>query len=827
MSALPLNGLKVLDLGQYIAGPAAAAMLADQGAEVVRIDPPGGPRWKSPAMDALNRRKRSILLDLKSDADRETARRLVAAADVLVENFRPGVMARLGLGWEACEEINPRLVYVSLPGFASTDPERAGLRAWESVIAAESGEFTDMGLNRILMGINPSFTPLPLASAYGALFAATAAGAALFARERSGRGEHIEVPLASAIMEGLVYNSMHIEDYPDRYKSPREKEIERRRAAGEPFDLSFSELQDFLDPFFRSYFCADGRAVYVVSASHRGHVRRTLEVLGLLEEALAAGVPELEDWYLSTRDWPEGVDCALGLYPLSRGWADWFAERMCTRFRTKTSFEWERLFDEAGVPAVAHRTTREWLNSEHALASGLVHELEHPERGRVRQAGPVVWLAGSARLASSSALTSAPDADRAEILAGLREDSPAASRGGMSGGWLDGVKILDMTNVIAGPTIASTLARFGAETIKLDPVKPTFDPWNTIVFGLQAGRGKRSLLADITTEDGHELFRKLVAWADVVTINALDRQLEPLGVNHESLKAINPNVILCQLDAFGGPRRGPRSDHVGYDDLAQAMIGVMARFGGGLETPEEHAHLGTIDVLAGIAGAFATGVALYKRARTGEPDVVRSSLAAAGQLIQAPMMFDFEGRHPFDEPSGRAARGYSALYRLYCTADDWIFLAAREEDVHALAEIVALADLEALSDSRRTEHLAERFLLRCAEDWIARLRGRDIGVGRVQSLKGLRESYSSNPPPGATYRFDVFADHPSGRAVTLFAPCAVRPGRSTITPPYPSEKYGASTRDILRSHGYGEEAITSLIDRAVVSDSWSEAYLPD
>ena len=823
MSALPLDGLKVLDFGQFIAGPAAAAMLGDQGAEVVRVDPPGGPRWKSPAMEALNRRKKLVQLDLQADAGLEAAHRLVAAADVLIENFRPGVMARLGLGWEACEALNPRLVYVSLPGFASTDTERAGLRAWEPVIAAESGQFTDMGLSRILMGINPSFTPLPLASAYGALFAGAAIGAALFARERSGRGEHIEVPLASAMMEGLVYNSMLVEGYPERYKSPREKEIERRRAAGEALDLSFLDLQGFLDPFYRSYFCADGRPVYVVSASHRQHVHRTLEALGLLDEARAAGVPELEDWYLSTRDWPEGVDCALGLYPLSRHWADWLSERMKARFLERTSFEWEALFDGAGVPGVAHRTTGEWLNSEHALAAGLVHELEHPERGRVRQAGPVAWLEGSARLAA----TAAPGSDPADFFSEDRADTPAPTPGEVAGGWLDGVKILDMTNVIAGPTIASTLARFGAETIKLDPVKATFDPWNTIIFGLQAGRGKRSILADIKTEDGREIFRRLVAWADVVTINALDRQLAPLGVSHEALKAINPNVILCQLDAFGGPRTGPRSNHPGYDDLAQAMTGVMARFGGGLETPEEHAHLGTIDVLAGIAGAFATGIALYRRARTGAPDVARSSLAATGQLIQAPMMFDFEGRQPFDEPSGRGALGYSALRRLYRTGDGWIFLAAGEEDLSALGGIVGLDGLEALSDARRAERLAERFLPRNAEDWAARLRARDIGVGRVQSLEGLRESYSVNPPDDGTYRFDVFADHPSGRAVTLFAPCAVRPARSTITPPYPTEKYGAGTRNVLRALGYDEEAIVSLIDRAVVSESWSEAYLPD
>jgi len=116
---------------------------------------------------------------------------------------------------------------------------------------------------------------------------------------------------------------------------------------------------------------------------------------------------------------------------------------------------------------------------------------------------------------------------------------------------------------------------------------------------------------------------------------------------------------------------------------------------------------------------------------------------------------------------------------------------------------------------------------RPADDWIARLRAGDIGVGRVQSLQGLREVYSKNPSRDGTYRFDVFADHPSGRAVTLFAPCAVRPGRSSVTAPFTAEKYGASTRDILRFLGYDEEAITSLIDRAVVSDSWSDAYLPD
>ena len=93
-----LEGIRVIDFGQYIAGPMAAMLLGDQGADVIRVDPPGGPRWNTPANATWNRNKRSIVLDLKQDADRETARQLIASADVVIENFRPGVMDRLGLG---------------------------------------------------------------------------------------------------------------------------------------------------------------------------------------------------------------------------------------------------------------------------------------------------------------------------------------------------------------------------------------------------------------------------------------------------------------------------------------------------------------------------------------------------------------------------------------------------------------------------------------------------------------------------------------------------------------------------------------------------------
>ncbi len=93
-----LDGIRVIDFGQYIAGPLCGMLLADQGADVIRVDPPGGPVWQTPANATWNRGKRSIALDLKQPDDLDVARRLVASADVMIENFRPGVMDRLGLG---------------------------------------------------------------------------------------------------------------------------------------------------------------------------------------------------------------------------------------------------------------------------------------------------------------------------------------------------------------------------------------------------------------------------------------------------------------------------------------------------------------------------------------------------------------------------------------------------------------------------------------------------------------------------------------------------------------------------------------------------------
>lgn len=826
MTKRPLDHIRVLDFGHYLAGPMVGMMLADLGAEVIRIDPPEGPRWRDPAFDMLSRGKRALTLDLKTENGRQTALAMVARADFVLDNFRPGVMARLGLAPSDLRAANPGIVSLSMPGFASTDPELAPLAAWEAVIAARTGQFTDMGLNRQLMGINPSFTPLGLASAYGAAFGAMAVLFALGAKDRMG-GEHIEVPLASALFEGLVYNCEQIEDYPERYKSPREVELDRRRAENLPLNLSYADLGEFLDPFYRTYRCADGRGFYVVSCSIVTHPRRVLHVLGL--DDLAATLPDF-DAYLDQKDWP--YEWALRNYPVGARDRKRVAEAIQGVFLTRPSWEWEELFGAGKAPASAQRSTRDWLDDPHALASGLVLEVDDPRHGRMRQLGNLAWLLGDGD-ALEKRPGPTPDEFRGDLPRLLAEPPRPHPQGKNNGGWLDGLKVVDLTNVIAGPTIGSTLARFGAEVTSVQPVNPSVDPWNAIVFGLHAHRGKESLLLNLGSDQGRAMLERLIVDADVVTMNGTDQQRDDLNLSPEKLAALNPRAILVQLDAWGGPRRGPKSDHLGYDDLAQAATGVMVRFGGGPDTPEEHAHFGTIDALTGYMACVAFSAALERRRVTGKGGVARAALAGCGAMIQAQFMYDFDGRAPFDEPAGREARGWGPFYHCYRAADGWMFFAAPTERGAALARVPELEDLSELGEDVLVVRLAERFARHPVCHWQRRLREGSASVVPLGSLSDNREAglhHESEGPADirkATYRAIRHDRHPMGRWVDLVAPNAVRPDHGTITIPGEAPKPGAQTRAILSRLGCSEAEIAAMIKAGVAGEGWSTRYLPE
>jgi len=207
-----LAGLRVLDFSIMLAGPYCARLCADVGADVLKIEPPEGDdmRQRAPLRDGqsayfgqLNAGKRSLALDLKLPEAIALVRRLVGEADVLIENFRPGVMERLGLGQEAMRALNPELVYCSISGYGQSGPaaERA---AYAMIVHAASG--FDRTLARYA---GESDRPVPgavfVADVLGAIFAYGAIQTALVQRARTGRGQHVDVALMDSMLNLLVY----------------------------------------------------------------------------------------------------------------------------------------------------------------------------------------------------------------------------------------------------------------------------------------------------------------------------------------------------------------------------------------------------------------------------------------------------------------------------------------------------------------------------------------------------------------------------------------------------------------------------------------------
>ncbi|MDT0576019.1 CaiB/BaiF CoA-transferase family protein [Croceicoccus sp. F390] len=204
MAGEPLAGVSVLDFTALLPGAVCTQFLADLGADVVKVEPPGtgdaarGPAGSPPGgiFHMTNRNKRSVVLDLKDEAGLATARRMIAKADVLVEGFRPGVMARLGLGWDEAQAINPALVYCSITGYGQDGP-----------LAHKAGHDINYQCQAGIVGQNatdggrPAPGAVPLADlGGGSLTAAVGILAALFDVQRSGKGRHVDIAMTDAAM---------------------------------------------------------------------------------------------------------------------------------------------------------------------------------------------------------------------------------------------------------------------------------------------------------------------------------------------------------------------------------------------------------------------------------------------------------------------------------------------------------------------------------------------------------------------------------------------------------------------------------------------------
>ncbi|MBO0831086.1 MAG: CoA transferase, partial [Actinobacteria bacterium] len=475
----PLAGLRVVDFGQYIAGPLAAVLLAEQGADVIHVDPPGGPRLAGVPDAFYNRGKRRVILDLKTSDGQAAARKLAATADVVIENFRPGVMARLGLDLTALRTECPALITCSLPGFAADDP-RAALRAFEGIVDAATANCEPRNGEEPpgWDWTRPTYSALPLASHFAGYLAALSIVMALIARRRTGAGQAVEVPLFDAMFTLVGHSGAYAGPAGPHAPAPI-----HGRGAG-------------------AFRCADGRYVQFDTSAPR-HLAWFASAAGVLDSF----EPELLD--VSANTAPE-VNARLH-------------ERLRELFVTRTAAEWEEIGGSAGAAIGFIRTPAEWLATEHAQATGASAEVIDPELGPIRFTGLPVRLAAFPD--NKPTARRLPGADTDAVLAELGQLTPRQVPAGSEPDLaqpLSGMKVIDTGVALAGPTCGRMLAEFGAEVIKIYP--PTGGSGGFL------NRGKQSLLADLSTVGGQGIYWRLIDSADVVVENFSPGTADRLGI---------------------------------------------------------------------------------------------------------------------------------------------------------------------------------------------------------------------------------------------------------------------------------------------------------
>src|SRR5712691_8215627 len=754
-----LDGIRVIDFGQWLAGPLTALLLADQGAEVIHVDPPGGPRWQTPANATLQRGKQCLVLNVKTAADLAHARALIDSADVLIENFRPGVMDRLGLGWDTVRRDHDRLIYCSLPGFASDDP-RATMPAWEGVLAAATGTYTGGATSSSRSTLSqpaagtpeqPRFNALPLASEFGALAAAIAIVMALIARERDGLGQRLEVPLFDAMFlafgaSGLLVNGA--------------------TAGGRP-----------ADPWSGTYQCRDGAMVLLNLATPR-FVRRFLEATGTLQTWTAKGYLEPDRLVHDSELWTQ------------------HKHELTALLRTRTAEEWDALATQMLLPLTRIRTSAAWMESQHAQDAGLIVPVDDPEYGRMLQPGPAVRLRGP--LSTDVALPS-------ERPAVIRATAAATSRLTAA---LEGFRVVDTTQVLAGPTAARTLSEFGAEVIKIN--NPWEEGagyrWQVHRYHTDVNRGKRTILIDLKRAEGLAILWRLVESADAFLQNLRLGVAERLGIGYEQVRAHKPDIVYLSVSAFG--YGGAWQYRPGYEPNAQAITGMQARVGGSADRPAGQP-FAINDYCTGLLGAFGLGLGLLHRLRTGEGQRVETSLGHAATFLQIPYMQTYEGK-VWDEPSGPQAQGWGPLQRLYRAADAWFFLGAQDAQLERLASIPGLQAVQGLVGASLEAHLEACFWAKPASEWMRLLVEAGIGAHTLGNVTQLMQD-----PWAIAHGLSVTRRHSDGAMITTIGPPA-RLSRTPVVPGRPVSPPGGDAAEVLAMLGMADK-LNELVDKRVIA----------
>ena len=661
-----LTGIRVIELGQGVSAPYCAKLFADYGADVIKVEPSGdgdvARRWgpfpddrpdpeKSGLFHFLNTNKRSVGLDLDSDAGRRSFLELVADADILLENQRPGRMREWGLDYETLAPDHPDLVMISITPFGQTGPY-AGWKGYDL------NAYHLSGASSRYCG-RPEESPLEhgtfAADFFGAVSGAAWGLAVTLGREHVGGGQHVDVSCAEAIAATFV-GGQNIGGY------AQDGTFDKRTGVGMPLGAPATIVP-----------CKDGH-VWML-ALEPGQWNGLARVMGN------------PDWMQLEmfQDMFARAQNADFIYPMVQEWT-----------MEHGKMEIMERCQAAGCPITAVFTVQEAAEHPHLRERGYLVELEHPVLGRFRNLGAPFKLSRTPGGPERAAPTLGQHDGEVLAAGAARRSKPvrraptAAPKGARLP--LDGVRVANFGWVWAGPVTGQTLSFLGAEVYKIES-HARIDMMRTLPpFGggekspdrslsnhaCWAGNGSVSL--NLKKEEARELALRLIEKCDVVVENFGPGVMNRFGFSYEELVAVKPDIILFSMPAAGlyGPLENVRT--YGLSLTSTTGLDSLTGYVDGPPIPVENAFS---DPFNGIFGAYAVLTALAHRRRTGEGQHIDLSQQEAVMQMVGPAFMDYELNGRVAGPIGnRHPLAAAAPHGVFpCAGDDrWISIAVAEQE---------------------------------------------------------------------------------------------------------------------------------------------------
>jgi len=769
--AKTLDGITVLDLGTGAAAAFATMLLSDLGARVVRVVDPEAPLYRDGGFVVWDRGKECVALDLSildhedDGKDARLYRRLIAGADVLVDDFAPssGLQRLVDPDWLAVT--NGRLVSCSITAYG----KHGSLKdepPIEELVLARTG----------VMGGMPGFRPAPvhivhpLPTVGAALFANLGIAASLLARETTGRGRTVETSLMAG---ALLYHP---------------------KVIGEKLARTvFQTHPSGSAPFYSVYECSDGEWIQL-GCVHVGFMAICAGLLGI-------GEMIKEERFQDGRG---------GVTPEDDGELRAAIARV---IKTKTQVKWAELFEEADVPFGPCRKIEEGMKDPQINHNDMVITLDDPVLGPVTQMGAPIMMSEMPGAAKGPRPT--------EAITGLPNNYPAPqpaapATDGLDAPPLDGVRVLEITNLIAGPTGGRLLADLGADVIKFEP--PTGDLSRPIgrTYFYNINFGKRSVSVNTRNDDGKRIAQKIAASADALLANLRPHATERMGID----EAVNPRLIEAHLTGYGWT--GPYSKRPGIDPLAQALMGMERAQGGPENPPVFPAQLAPTDFTNGAMGALGMILALFARHRTGTVQRIDANLLNAAVVLSSAWFTKFDGQ-PVRPMADKEQYGLNPFHRLYRLSDGWIYVVARDDaERQALCAVAGQPDANLTAakvfvgqhpiDTDFAKGLAAAFAGRGLTETLAALKS--AGVPSIEAQKPDSDYFLDDPHSQANDMIMV-RQHPIGGELRI-AWNYIRFGNTRETEARPTPLLGEHNAEVLLEIGYDAATIDKLVAEEVL-----------